>query len=463
MNRLIQKFCLTERPEVSLPPWSRFAGVLFIVTYGMVLACLLGYQSLWVDEIMQLIGTRSGTLEHIEPLTRTGVGSVPMGWLPQLLAIRIFGYSAAISRIPSAVSSIVCCWIVFLTAKEIGMRHPLLPAFLLSLMPLHFRYALEGRPYSQGVLFSTMATLLLVKLSKRFSVPLFSAYTLALVCGIYSQPFACFTSCSHFVWAVTSGFRQKRLIFYTAAAFSCMILAFIPWYIYGSPLWRQTIQEGSIHFHISWKTPLMLIREISGAGYIGGCSLLALAVLGFQKGKVDVGTKRLLASCSIVPIICVVAVDSYFDYFLAIRQMIFILPPLAILACLGILVLMCLAPRLTFVATAFLIGFLVVSDFRWLNRPREDWALAAQAVHKMSLSSSACTLYSPANSLPYYTFFEPRLADRSCPPDTPSGPAVLVVSPYATDADVAKSREILRGKSLLSKDHMGMSTIEVFQ
>ena len=412
---------------------------------------------------MQLMGTRSGTLEHMEHLTRTGVGSVPMGWLPQLLAIKIFGYSVAISRLPSAVSSIVCCWIVFLTAKEIGMRHPLLPAFLLSLMPLHFRYALEGRPYSQGVLFSATATLLFIKLSKRFSASLFSAYTLALVCGIYSQPFACFTSCSHFVWALTSTSRQKRLIFYTAAACSFMILAFIPWYIYGSPIWRQTIHEGSIHFYVSWKTPLMLIREISGAGYVGGCSLLALAVLGFQKGQVDVEMKRLLACSSIVPIICVLSVDSFFDYFLAIRQMIFILPPLAILTSLGISALMCLTPRLTIIATALLIAFLAVSDFRWLKRPREDWALAAQTVQKMSILFSACTLYSPPDSLSYYAFFEPRLADRSCPPDTPIGPAVLVVSPYTTEADVAKFREILKGKSLLSKDYIGMSTIEVFQ
>lgn len=81
---------------------------LFAITYLAVLLCLLHYQSLWVDEIMQLIGTRSGDLSNTDELVRTGVGSVPLGWLPQLLAIRVLGYSPAVARLPSALASIGC-------------------------------------------------------------------------------------------------------------------------------------------------------------------------------------------------------------------------------------------------------------------------------------------------------------------------------------------------------------------
>jgi hypothetical protein len=45
---------------------------LFAITYLAVLLCLLHYQSLWVDEIMQLIGTRSGDLSNTDELVRTG-------------------------------------------------------------------------------------------------------------------------------------------------------------------------------------------------------------------------------------------------------------------------------------------------------------------------------------------------------------------------------------------------------
>jgi hypothetical protein len=67
----------------------------------------LGYQSLWLDEILQVSGTRSGTLEHIETFTRTGLGSVSLGWLlPQVFAIHMLGYSRAIARLPSAAASV---------------------------------------------------------------------------------------------------------------------------------------------------------------------------------------------------------------------------------------------------------------------------------------------------------------------------------------------------------------------
>jgi hypothetical protein len=141
----------------------------FILIYSITVFWLLDYQSLWVDELMQLAGTRNGTLSDTERITRTGVGGVPLGWLPQLLAIQILGYSSAIARLPSALASVGCCFVLAATARRLHLRYPALPVVLLSVVPLQFRYALEGRPYAQGLLLSTLATLVFIRLIERTS------------------------------------------------------------------------------------------------------------------------------------------------------------------------------------------------------------------------------------------------------------------------------------------------------
>ena len=437
---------------------------LFVLAYSIALACLLTYQSLWVDEIMQVLGTRSGTLEHTEQLTRTGVGGVPLGWLPQLFAIYLFGYSTAAARLPSALAGVGSCLTVFLTARELGLRYPLVPAILLSVLPLQFRYALEGRPYAQGVLLSAVATLVFIQLIKYQSIVWFVAYAFILVLGIYSQPFTSFTAFAHFVWTVIWTRRQNRLAYFAGGALVVMALTFLPWYVYASPLWQQTIRSGGWHLQLTWKTPLMLIREITGAGYLGGAILLFLVSVGFRKASISAGMKWLLVACSVVPVICVLAVDAAFSYFLAIRQMIFILPPLILLAADGLSALMHSIQRRVVVATALLAVVFICADVGWLKRPREDWGLAARAIEQLGRAHSACMLYAPRNSLPYYSLFEPRLENSVCGSSSlANGSVLLAISPYATETDRGSAQQLVEGKHLVATQPVGMTTIQIFQ
>jgi hypothetical protein len=467
---------MTNSPSSIHSTWRRTASAiapllhqpkslyLFFLAYLITLACLLDYQSLWVDEITQILGTRSGILDHTEQLTRTGTGGPPLGWLPQAFAIHWLGYSTAVARLPSALAAAGTFLVVFFIAKELSLRYPLVPAILLSVLPLNFRYALEGRPYAQGLFFSALATLVFLQLFKRLSIPLFIAYAFVLTLGIYSQPFTFFTACSHFVWALSVAREHRRLVFLSGVALALTAMAFLPWYVYASPLVRQTMQSSGLHFYLTWKTPSMLIREITGAGYVGSAILLLLAAIGLYKSCVSAAMKWLLIVCSVVPIVCVLLMDALFGYFLAIRQMIFILPPLVLLASDGLSALMHSTPRRVLAATALLTIVFVYADIGWLRRPREDWSLAARALVQLSTENSACTLYAPPGALDSYELFEPQLASSVCP----SGPAgggsvILVISPYATEADRLGIRELLKGKQAVVTRTVGMSTIQVFR
>ena len=436
---------------------------LILFTYSIVLFCLLDYQSLWLDEILQILSTRSGKLEYTEQLTRIGVGAGPLGWLPQLVAIHLFGYSTAVARLPSALAAVASCLTIFFTARELGLRYPLVPAILLGVLPLHFRYALEGRPYAQGVLFSALATLVFIQLIKRQSIPFCIIYAFILVLGIYTQPFTCFTACGHFLWTLTV-WRQRRLVYLSAGALAFMVLTFLPWYFYASPLARQMIQFTGVHFQLSWKTPLMLIREITGAGYWGSAILLPLAAVGFYRGCTSAAMKWLLLICSVVPVVCVLLADAVFGYFLAIRQIIFILPPLVLLAADGVSALMHAAHRRVVAATAVLTIVFVGSDIGWLRKPREDWKLGARTVEQLRTEYSACTLYAPPGSLVYYNFFEPRLADTVCGAHSVAeGSVIVAISPYATEGDRVSIQELLKDKHEDGSRVVGKSTIQVFR
>ena len=434
-----------------------------LLAYSATLACLLHYQSLWVDEILQLIGTRSGTLSNTQEVVRTGVGSVPLGWLPQLFAIHIFGYSPAIARLPSALASVGCLLAVVAIAKELPIRYPIFPAILLALMPLQFRYALEGRPYAQGVLLGALATLVFIRLFKRRSLLLCLVYALVLALGIYSQPFTCFIAFSHFVWALTIAHRDKRLVYCSGFAIVFMGLVFLPWYRYAAPFWVGTITSGHVHFQLSAKTPLMLIREITGAGYIGGIGLILLAVLGFQRGTTTGALKWLLVLSAVIPVVCALAADEVFDYFLAIRQMIFVLPPLVLLAADALSALMEAMPWRVVGATCALVAIFVGYDLRWMLKPREDWQKAADALEALSTEHKACTQYAPPEALSLYEFFEPPLANTICESHQAYSPIVLAISPYATNTDRTRAQQLLRGRTMLANRAVGMSTIQVFR
>jgi hypothetical protein len=272
-----------------------------------------------------------------------------------------------------------------------------------------------------------------------------------------------FIAFSHFVWALTIARRDKHLVYCSGFAIVFMGLVFLPWYRYAAPFWVGTIKSGDVHFQLSAKTPLMLIREITGAGYIGGIGIILLAALGFQRGTTTVALKWLLVLSVVIPVVCALVADEVFDYFLAIRQMIFVLPPLVLLAGDGLSALMEAMPRRVIVATGLLAMIFVGYDLRWMVKPREDWQKAADALEASSLEHKACTLYAPSEALSFYEFFEPRLAATICESHQGRGPVVLAISPYATNADRTRARQFLSGRTMLANRTVGMSTIQVFR
>lgn len=169
----------------------------------LLLGCLLrlyklGEQSLWIDEVFQIIDASRPVETFIEPFLNLNLGATqksPLsfalhhGWLQ-------IGGGEFFLRLPSVLFSVLEVGVLFHLARALlGWRTGALAAFLLALSPLHIWYAQELRYYSLWTLLTTCAFLALVMAWKRGRLRAWIAYVgstilsgMAFVVGVLILP-----------------------------------------------------------------------------------------------------------------------------------------------------------------------------------------------------------------------------------------------------------------------------------
>jgi uncharacterized membrane protein len=228
-----------------------------------------------------------------------------------------------------------------------------------ALLPISLRYAVEARQYGPALAFSLCATALVVWLDQRPTWPRAALYALSLALGIYSQPYAAFIAIAHALWAL----RRANSARYILSACVLAALLFLPWFLYARTLWTQAVTSGGYQSSFGWKTPLMILRELTGGGYVLAAAILSLAIFGFLRAAIPASPKFLLLLCATVPLPLALVGNSLFHYFFAIRQLLFIVPPLCILAAEGLRAIPKGSPALAAALTLLTLGY----DLHWFT------------------------------------------------------------------------------------------------
>jgi hypothetical protein len=317
--------------------------------------------------------------------------------------MRVTGYSTRWARFPSALFVAGAVFFTGMIAAELGLAWPWLAAAIFALFPETLRYACESRVYSQALLFSTLATWLFLRGST-------TLYPLALIAAIYTQPYAIFIGFAHLAW------ERRRS---AAIALLFAISAFIPWYVHASKVWSTGLASSDVHFAISAKTPLMLFREAAGAGYWGSGLLLILCVMAARH-------RKFLAYWIGVPVLLVLVADAVSGYFVAARQILWILPAIAVAAALGIEH----RPRPGRALMALLAAVCAWLSFRYFTAPHDNFERAANTL-MAEVRQGACVAVVPPRDRDLYEFFRPEIADANCLAPR----VVLVATPYTTPAE----------------------------
>lgn len=250
--------------------------------------------------------------------------------------------------------------------------------------------------------------------------------------GVYTQPFSLFVPVSHLTWIfLKKNIAQKQ----NELAFVSIIIAlsgllFLPWYLYGSAVWKESIAAYRVHGEITLRSISMILHELVGVGYIGTGIVLLAGALAATSTKMRGANGLFWILYLLVPIACVLMVDDLFGYFLAIRQMIFVVAPVCVLVALAV-------QRQGRLGVALGLGFLIAAlwnDVKLFSRPRENWQSAA-SILKAEAREGSCVLFAPADSAVLYTFFVPELPEYECQRGIVTGRdrVALAISPVDLD------------------------------
>ncbi len=429
----------------------RRTALLIAAAFLAAAILLADVRPLWLDEVLQLIDTNQpSTTELIRRLPRHA-GSSPLGYMVQQASLKVTGYSVRCARLPEALFSAGAVFLIVLLGAQLGLRRPWVAGLVLAAFPLVLRHATEGRMYAQALFYSVLATLLYVHLARKPAWPIAGAYFLALTAAAYAQPYALSVGAAHLLWSLARRDRKTALI--GAAAWMLALAAFAPWYLWAKARWVSDIETGKLYFSASAKTPLMLFREIAGFGYWGSGLLVLVCALAIARRRLARPVQSLLIFLIAVPIAAGLAVDAGFDYFIAARQFLWVLPAVALLAAAEIEH----RTRAGLVLAALLALVSIRQNVRFFTAPHENWEKAAHAIAGET-RGGGCLVVVPPSLAQLYEYFEPSLQTGRCEGQR----VILATSPYAKPeqrrAAVAallasgftQDSEIVAGKSVIT-------------
>jgi hypothetical protein len=391
--------------------------------YAAVLISSLGLTPLWLDEIQQFANKRYSSVTEVIRWVQLNAGASPLPYLAQRAFVGWFGYSAWAVRFPAAICSILT-GAVFLAVCGRFLQRSLWIALLLFLtLPIQFRYGLEARVYSQGLLWSLVTLWLFLRLTERYSPGLAVIYGIAISAGLYSQPLTVFPVLAQVALA-------PRLTLVPASA---ALMSYLPWQVAQRHAQVQyaLISPPTAFFSLRQMNPLIVLHDMTGGGYACAISLLGLA--GWAIGRAT--RQRLHLYTVATSLMGPIVMDVVFNYFFAERQLLFAMPALVLLAAQG-------AERLRaesrgIFAWALISVFLIAAGFKNLAQatvPRDDLSVTADAV-AIRLRSEACVVAVPPEQIAFYLFFHPELRARVCRDGSPSREMIAAASAYTTPSE----------------------------
>ncbi|MGH9648208.1 MAG: glycosyltransferase family 39 protein, partial [Bryobacteraceae bacterium] len=340
---------------------SRRGLYLFLVLYAATLILLIPVKPLWMDEIIDLNGVRNADLRGVLAFVPGNAGGVPLGYLVDFWMIRLFGYSVFVVRLPSVLFTLLACAGVYILARQTRLRMPLFAVILYAVSPLTLRYALEARPYAQATCWSVFSTVVFLSLIRQPKLTKAAGYAALVAAGLFTQPYSFFVPVAHLTWLlITGSVKEKpRAIVLAGGALAMASLSFLPWYFKAHAAWQGAVNGGA-RFLLTGKDLLVIPHELMGTGYAGAALTGIAIVMALVWSSWYREEKMFWTFYAVILLLLVPAADAFFGYFLAARQMIFVLVPISVL------VIACTEIRWAWLVPIGLCLAMVYEDVNWI-------------------------------------------------------------------------------------------------
>ena len=422
----------------------------FLLFYSVCLLLALPHLSLWLDEILQLFGTRDLSFNQLTAYIAKDSGQTPLGYMAQFAILHIFGYSIYSARILSVIFSVLACFGMMKLCARQGVVGATISGVLLAIIPIQFRYALEARPYAIALCISIWTSVLMLRLAEKTSVKRAVWYGVLLTLGFYTQPFTVFVGIAHLLWAVFTKGVKSRLTLLVFIALVFISISYIPWFVHQRNAASASIASLHLGPVVTLRTPLMIIRELFGAGFAGSVLIIAGVMIGVFSSRMTRNEKLFGALLVGVPLIAPIAADWCFGYFVASRQWLFSIPGFIYILGFWIAEIKILKLIYATIIAAVLIYF----DLHWLLKPREDWAAATGLILQEIDEKNACVVFNPQSSVRLYEFFDPSITKAQCNVvgHRITKEIIVAVSPYNKEDSAQFARSFLKNEFRLTRE-----------
>lgn len=400
-------------------------GCGLFVAWSFALFYALVLRPLWLDELLHLQVASTPWSRFFATVTENP-GGTPLTYLPQYFAVRLLDDPKLAGRLPSVLALLGAAYALRRILVDHAPRVAYVAIALLAAMPLVVRYATESRPYLALLLVSLVATWLFQHFQTKRTWLIALAYLLTGIVGVYTLPIFLAVPCWHAAFSLWGAVGEKdrqewrRLVLATSTA-AVAALSMVPWYLYAADAWKTTIVELSVTSTVSASTLLQILREITGAGYLGAAILVPLVAAGTRSSAISRNTRIFWLIGLVVPVCFVLAVDSLFGYFFAIRQLIVILPPLVVLAAFGLQSMWSVKPNAAGACLLLTLALLVGYSLRWATSSQEDWEMAALAGKGLQreagsrlVGPGACIITKPRRVTELLAIAEPSVRSALC-------------------------------------------------
>jgi len=407
-----------------------------IIAYAALRVWLAGLRPLWLDEVLQLVASTQPDVRSVIRWVAYNPGGAPLGYLTQRVFVLTLGLTPLAARAAPAIFGLLSAVTLIGFARDLKARKNWVVLAAFVAMPLQLRYAVEGRPYSQALFFALAALWCLWRLAQRPSSRIAVAYGGLVIAGLYTQPLSAAVQLGALAALAWAGRREAVRSGGIALAVACLLFA--PWYFHVRGAWHFGIAASQYRFSTMPKVLGMLLRELSGGGYVASLSLIGAAALGWRHA--DSLARRFLLGGILSGIVCAIAADAISGYFFAVRQVLFVLPAVLLLATVWLP-----KPRRDWWQPGLLAIFLVASlakDARYFRSPGEDWPGAARAL-LAATSHGACAVVPSPEPQEMYRLFEPGLSGRFCSASDAAGPVAIVQNRYTLASSLEEIRRVL--------------------
>ena len=434
---------------------------------ALLVACAIA-RPLQLDEVLQLIGTRTPHLASVFDWLRDSPGSVPLGYVLQWGLVGVAGFSNLVARLPSIGAALLTFVAINRIGVRIGLRNRGLLILIAAILPILFRYSIEGRPYLPAFCMTAFATLFLLDLTDRpEACPALwrlCAYGLVLASAPLMQGTAASVTIAHGLFVLTdrSMRRDRSRQAAILAVIAVSVLIPVAWSLHMRKAWAQAIAHDGYTFAVTFHAVAGFLKDITGGGLVCTALLIAAAVCGYFCSGVPRSAKNLLALTAVTAICGAVASDALAGYFTSPRQAIYSLFGIIVLAAAGWQYLQSRYSLPLFLALGLFAAVAIARDVS-IVRPKENWKAASRMLTE-AVTQGFCVLPDSdlTSSLPLYSFFDGSLDRHRC--TDPDRKVALVHSSYTSREahDIAAAALVSRGFIATGTMEAGGTTLEQY-